>query len=600
MPIETIPELFLSAVRERPRPDCFSFRDKKTSQYVDVASTEAYRRVRALRHGLKSLGLRKGDRAALLSENRLEWALADLGILCAGGVTVPIYPTLLPDTIGYILNDCKPKVIFLSTAEQAEKVHSLRSKMPFLQDVIAFEAADLPNIMPFAKLLQIGANIVAENPPEPREDSGPSDRDDLASIIYTSGTTGDPKGVMLTHHNFVSNVLGTEEVMDFTPQDRCLSFLPLSHVFERLVGYYTMLYRGVGIAYADAIDTVPQDMLDAKPTIVVSVPRLYEKIYARVLGTALAGSPLKKNIFFWARQVGEDYGHKMRGGESISGLLKFKYNLAQRLVFKKLQARTGGKLRFFISGGAPLSPKINEFFYAAGLIILEGYGLTETSPILTANTFKNFKIGSVGKPFPGTEIKIAEDGEILARGAQIMKGYYNNEPATREVLSEDGWFATGDIGHLDEEGFLFITDRKKDVIVTAGGKNIAPQPIENAIKENKFVSQVVVLGDKQPYLSCLIVPNFETLQEHAVKSSLAFTDLSGLIKHPEIAALFDSQIEHINAKLPSFNQIKKYALLDHEFTLEGGELTPTLKVKRWAIARKYRQVIDNLYPAALE
>jgi long-chain acyl-CoA synthetase len=599
MPIETIPELFLTAVNRHPRPDCFSYRDK-TGRYVDVSSQETYRRVRALHHGLKSLGVKKGDRVALLSENRLEWALVDLGSLCAGAVTVPIYPTLLPNTIGYILQDCKPRVIFVSTQEQAEKIHGLRREAPFLEDVIVFDPSDLPNIMPFDKLLQIGQNIVRENPPEPRQDCGPARRDDPCSIIYTSGTTGDPKGVVLTHYNFVSNVVVTQEMIEFTPHDRCLSFLPLSHVLERMAGYYIMLYNGVGIAYAEAIETVLQDMQDVKPTIMISVPRLYEKIYARVLSTALADSALRKNIFFWARKIGLDYGRKKREGESIPGWLGFKFHLADRLVFKKLRGRMGGRVRFFVSGGAPLAPMINEFFYAAGLTILEGYGLTETSPILSVNTFEDFKIGSVGKPFPHTEIKIAQDGEILARGPQVMRGYYNNEAATREVLSQDGWFATGDIGHLDEEGFLFITDRKKDVIVTASGKNIAPQPIENAIKENKYVSQVVVIGDKRQYLSCLIVPNFETLQEYAVRHQFAFTDFAGLIKLPEVTALFDEELKHINANLPSFNQIKKCALLDHEFTLADDELTPTLKVKRWAIAKKYRQIIDSLYPAAVE
>jgi len=599
MSIETLPDLFLTAIHDHPRPDCFSFRGED-GQYQDISSEEAHRQVRALRHGLKSLGVKRGDKVALLSENRYEWALTDLGILFCGAVSVPIYPTLLPDTIEYILKDCEPTVLFVSTAEQAEKIHGLRANLPFLQDVITFENVELPNVMPLNKLIQIGQNIVNDNPPEPSRDIVEVDKNDLASIIYTSGTTGDPKGVMLSHWNFVSNVLSTLEVVDLSPSDRCLSFLPLSHVLERMAGYYGMLYRGVGIAYAERMDTVPVDLQDVKPTVVISVPRLYEKIYARVLSTAMAGSGLKRSIFFWARDVGKKYGRKKRAGESIPAWLKVQYDLADRLVFKKLRARTGGRLRFFVSGGAPLADPINEFFYAAGLYVLEGYGLTETSPVLSCNTFENFKIGSIGKPIPRTEIRIAEDGEIMARGPQVMLGYYNNETATREVLSEDGWLATGDIGHFDEEDFLFITDRKKDVIVTAGGKNIAPQPIENTIKINKFVSQTVVIGDKRPYLSCLIVPNFETLEEYAKRKGIAFTDSSGLIKHPEIIAMFDRQLERINASLPGFNQVKKCALLDQEFTLEAGELTPTLKVKRWVIAKKYRQTLDSLYPESLE
>jgi len=599
MAVKTIPELFLTAVRERPRPDCFSYRDH-TGQYVDVSSEEAHRRVRALRFGLKSLGIKRGAKVALLAENRLEWALADLAILCAGAVTVPIYPTLLPDTIEFILTDCQPAAIFVSNQEQAEKIHGIREGLPFLQDVIAFDETDLPNIMPLAKLMQIGNNVVSDNPPPPSEDCLAVDPDDLASIIYTSGTTGNPKGVMLSHWNFVSNVLAATEIIKVSPDDRCLSFLPLSHVFERMGGFFTMLYGGVGIAYAERMDTVPRDMQDVHPTVVVSVPRLYEKIYARVLGMAMAGSPLKKNIFFWAREVGLRWGRLKREGEPIPFLLRFQFALADRLVFKKLRARTGGKLRFFVSGGAPLAPKINEFFYAAGLIVMEGYGLTETSPVLTANSFENYKIGSVGKVAPGTEIRIAEDGEIMARGPQIMMGYFNNEAATRAVLADDGWFATGDIGHLDEEGFLFITDRKKDVIVTAGGKNIAPQPIEEAIKVNKFVTQALVIGDKKPYLSCLIAPNLETVKDYAIKRRISFTTDAGLLSHPDVKALFADQIDKINAKLPSFNQVKEFALVDREFTLENGELTPTLKIKRWVVMDKYRALIDTLYPAEAE
>ena len=482
MSIETIPELFLAAIRETPRPDCFSYRDA-THRYVDVSSDEAYRRVRALRHGLKSLGVSPGDRVALLSENRLEWALADLATLCQGAVTVPIYPTLLVDAIEYILQDCQPVAVIVSTKEQAEKIQSMRSRLPFLRDVTSFEHTGLPDMMSFTKLEQIGANVVADRPPEPRDDCSPVKGDDLASIIYTSGTTGDPKGVMLSHWNFVSNVLGTRERFEFGPQDRCLSFLPLSHVFERMAGYYTMINAGVGIAYAESVESVPQDMQDVRPTIMVSVPRLYEKIYARVLGTALSGSYLKKQIFFWARKVGLQKARLELAGKPVPGALAMRSKIADRLVFSKLRARTGGKVRLFIAGGAPLPPQIAEFFYAAGLYICEGYGLTETSPVLACNVLEDIRIGSVGKAFPHTEIKIADDGEILVRGPQVMRGYFNNDTATGEVLDEDGWFATGDIGHLDEAGYLYITDRKKDLIVTAGGKNVAPQPVEERFKD---------------------------------------------------------------------------------------------------------------------
>ncbi len=597
MSIQTLPELFLSAIKERPRPDCFSYRDQNR-QYVDISSDEVLQSVRALRQALKSLGVKRGDRIAILSENRYEWALSDLAAVFCGCVTVPVYATLLPDTIKYILNDCQPVLIFVSTNEQAEKVDLVRDKVAGLRDIVSFEHTAVPDVMTFDKLLDIGRNIMREHPPEPHDEYDAVEKDDLVSIIYTSGTTGNPKGVMLSHYNFVANVLGTQTVIDFSIKDRCLSFLPLSHVLERTCGYYVMLYSGVGIAYAERMDTVPVDLQEVKPTLVVSVPRLYEKIYARVLGMAQAGSPLKRKIFFWARSVGIEYARREIESLPIGGWLKFKYALADKLVFSKLRARTGGNLRYFVSGGAPLSAKINEFFYAAGLYVLEGYGLTETSPIVTVNRMEKFRIGSVGTPFPNTEVKIAEDGEILVRGPQVMLGYYNNEAATREVLDDEGWFATGDIGYIDEDGFLFITDRKKDLIVTAGGKNIAPQPIENDLKNNRFISQAVVIGDQRSFLTALIVPDFEVLREWAAANDLAGVSDGELIEHAEVLALFDAHMEKINALLPGFNQVKKCSLLAQEFTLEAGELTPTLKIKRFAINNKYREIIDRMYPAA--
>jgi long-chain acyl-CoA synthetase len=595
MSVQTLPALFMSAVRERPRGDCFSSRDA-AGTWHHVSSEEVYRRVQELRHGLKSLGVRKGDRVALLSENRLEWALSDLAALCQGAVVVPVYPTLLPEDIAYILQDCEPTTIFVSTAEQAAKIHAIRDRIPSLHDVISFDVTDLPNIMHLAKLAQIGANVADDLTDAAQPDYVDIGRDELASIIYTSGTTGKPKGVMLSHWNFVSNTLATMELFSFDHTDRALSFLPLSHVFERMAGYYTMLYSGVGIAYAEAVDTVPRDLLEVKPTIVISVPRLYEKIYARVMAAAAGGSGLKKRLFFWARRVGIEYDRLRFAKAPIPGPLALQQRIADHLVFAKLRARTGGNVRLFVSGGAPLSAKIAEFFHAAGLVICEGYGLTETSPVIACNTPTVMRIGSVGKAFPGTELKIADDGEILARGPQIMLGYYRNEAATREVLDADGWFATGDIGHFDDDGFLYITDRKKDLIVTAGGKNVAPQPIENAFKQSRFISQTVVIGDRRPYLSVLLVPDFEALVDSAAAEGLPTDDVAALLADPKVLALFQEEVDRVNAELPGFNQIKKFALLRDELTLAAGELTPTLKIKRFAVDRKYREVIDGLYP----
>jgi len=599
MSVQTIPELFLTAVRENPRPDCFSYRDD-SGQYVDVSSEEALRRVKALRMGLKSLGVKPGDKVALLSENRIEWALADLGSLCAGAVTVPIYPTLLTDTIEYILNEAEPVAIFVSTEEQAAKIHQIRDRLPSLRDVISFDRTGLPDIMTLDKLKQIGQNLLEANPPAPRDECVTVDKDSPCSIIYTSGTTGNPKGVVLSHWNFVSNVLTIREMVPISSADRCLSFLPLSHVLERMGGLFTMLSVGASIAFAEKMESVPQDIMDVHPTFMISVPRLYEKIYAKAITTASGAGFPKKNIFFWARDIAIQQAKMKVDGPEPGALFKFKYAVADKLVFSKLRAKLGGKIQLMISGGAPLNMKINQFFNGAGLNILEGYGLTETSPILTANTFENFRYGSVGKAIPGTDLKIAEDGEIMARGPQVMIEYYKNEAATREVLDDEGWLATGDIGHLDADGFLFITDRKKDLIVTAGGKNIAPQPIENRYVTNKYVIQTVVIGDRRQFLSALIVPNFETLQDFATGKGISAMSPADLVRHPEVNALFESIMNELNEDLPGFSQIRKFALLEREFTLDDGELTPTMKIKRFAINSKYKKIIDTMYPAPLD
>jgi len=598
MSVQTIPELFLAAVHNLPRPDCFSYRDE-TGNYVDVSSEEALRRVRALRFGLRSLGIKPGDRIAILSENRLEWALSDLAGQCAGGVIVPVYPTLLEETIEFILNDCKPAVIFVSTQDQAQKIHNIRERLPFLKDIISFDRTSLPDVMAFTKLKQIGQNLVADNPPAPRDECVPVDKDDPCSIIYTSGTTGNPKGVVLSHWNFVSNVRHIADLMHFEPDDRCLSFLPLSHVLERMAGYYTMLNCGVGIAYAERMDSVPEDVMAIKPTIMISVPRLYEKIYAKSATLAMAAGFPKKNIFFWARDVGIRCAELETTGRKPTGLLALQKKLADKLVFSKLRAKLGGRIRFMVSGGAPLNAKINKFFYGARMVVLEGYGLTETSPVLTCNNFGAIRFGSVGKPIPETEVRIAADGEIMCRGPQVMIGYFNNEAATSEILSAEGWLATGDIGKLDADGFLYITDRKKDLIVTAGGKNIAPQPVENAFATNKYVTQMVVIGDKRQFLSCLIVPNLELLREFAVTAGIAQFNDSDLLKHPAVNELFEGILTEMNRDLPGFSRIRRFTLLDQEFTIDGGELTPTMKVKRFAINRKYKDVIDAMYPAPL-
>jgi long-chain acyl-CoA synthetase len=413
------------------------------------------------------------------------------------------------------------------------------------------------------------------------------------NIQYTSGTTGNPKGVMLTHNNIRSNVEATRTKLPFEGDDVALSFLPLSHIFQRM-GDYLMFATGSTIAYAEGLDTVPVNMMEAHPTMVFSVPRLYEKMYARVLQNALAGGFLKKRIFFWARNVAEKWANEKLEGREPKGMLARKYAIAQKLVFSKLKERTGGKLRFFVSGGAPLAPEINKFFFAAGLIILEGYGLTETSPVIGVNTPEDFRIGTIGKPVAGVEVMIAPDGEILTRGPSVMKGYFNNPVATAEAIDAEGWFHTGDIGEIRDD-FIAITDRKKDLIVTAGGKNIAPQPIENLVKTNNFVSQAVMIGDKRRFPSMLIVPNFEQLESWAKRKGLLWTDRSQLIKLPVVQSMMEKEVLGAVSTLAHYEMPKKIALLEHDFSLEKGEMTPTQKGKRRVVDKNYKEIIDALY-----
>ncbi len=592
----TLTKLFFDAVSKFNRPDALQV--KLAGAYKPISHSEVAERVRHAARGLSSLGVRRGDRVAILSENRPEWAIADFACLTAGLTDVPIYPTLPADQIAYILKDSGAVAIFVSTRTQAEKIREVRSQIPAVKTVIGFDDAPGLTNMSMAELEKRGTEgETKESITTHREDALSVKPDDLATIIYTSGTTGEPKGVMLSHDNIYSNVAASMKAIPFEGNDVGLSFLPLSHIFERMAGHYLMFATGTSIAYAESIDTVAANMGEVRPTLVLSVPRLYEKMYARILETALTGGFLKKKIFFWARGVSERWATEKLSGKEPGGLLARQYSIAQKLVFSKLKARTGGRLRYFVSGGAPLSPDINKFFYAAGLEILEGYGLTETSPVIAVNTPANFRIGTVGKAIDGVEVKIAADGEILTRGPHVMKGYYNKPEATREAIEPDGWFHTGDIGEL-RDGFLAITDRKKDIIVTAGGKNIAPQPLENKVKTNKYVAQAVMLGDKRKFPSMLIVPNFDQLEKWAMKRNIIWTDRAQLLRMPTIQAKMEKEVNQELAGAAHFETPKKIGLLEHDFSIEKGELTPTQKVKRRAIDKHYKALIDSLYDEA--
>jgi long-chain acyl-CoA synthetase len=592
----TLNRLFFDAISQYDRPDALQV--KSGGAYRPISHSEVSTRVRHAARGLQSLGVRRGDRVSILSENRPEWAIADFASLTAGLTDVPIYPTLPADQIAYMLKDSGAVAIFVSGRVQAEKIKEVRGQLPALKTVIGFERIPGLTDVSLAELEKRGAQgETEETTARYRSEALSVKPDDVATIIYTSGTTGDPKGVMLTHDNIFSNVAATRTAVPFEGRDVALSFLPLSHIFERMGGHYMMWATGSSIAYAESIDTVPANMVEVRPTIVLSVPRLYEKMYARVLESALTGGYIKKQIFFWARGVAERWANETLAGKQPGALLARQYALAQKLVFSKVKARTGGRLRFFVSGGAPLSPEINKFFYAAGLEILEGYGLTETSPVIAVNTLDNFRIGTVGKPIDGVEVKIAADGEILTRGPHVMKGYFNKPEATREAIDPDGWFRTGDIGEL-RDGFLAITDRKKDIIVTAGGKNIAPQPLENKVKTNKYVAQAVMLGDRRKFPSMLIVPNFDQLERWAQRHNIIWTDRAQLLRMPTIQAKIEKEVNRELAGAAHFEVPKKIGLLEHDFSIERGELTPTQKVKRKAIDKHYKTLIDSLYAEA--
>ena len=592
----TLNELYFDAITKYNRPDALQV--KSGGSYKPISHSEVSVRVRRAALGLRALGVQRGDRVAILSENGPEWAIADFASITTGLTDVPIYPTLPADQIAYMLKDSGSVAIFVSNKVQAEKIKDIRGVLPALKTVIGFDETPGLTDLSMAELEKRGAAGETDEATARYKSEALSVKpDDIATIIYTSGTTGDPKGVMLSHDNIYSNVAASMKAIPFGGRDTALSFLPLSHIFERMAGHYLMWATGTSIAYAESIEAVPVNMTEVRPTLVLSVPRLYEKMYARVLETALSGGFLKKKIFFWGKDVADRWATEKLAGKNPGGIIAQQYAIAQKLVFSKLKARTGGRLRYFVSGGAPLSPEINKFFFAAGLEILEGYGLTETSPVIAVNTPGNFRIGTVGKPIDGVEVKIAADGEILTRGPHVMKGYYNKPDATREAIDPDGWFHTGDIGEL-RDGFLAITDRKKDIIVTAGGKNIAPQPLENKVKTNKYVAQAVMLGDKRKFPSMLIVPNFDNLEKWAKRHNIVWTDRAQLLRMPSIHAKIEQEVNRELIGAAHFEVPKKIGLVEHDFSIERGELTPTQKVKRRAIDKNYKVLIDSLYAEA--
>jgi long-chain acyl-CoA synthetase len=591
---QNLNDLFLDAV-ERFGSKAAALRYKANGAWHDLTHQEVARRVKRTALGLRELGIQPGDRVAILAPNCPEWAIADFACLSIRCADVPVYPTLPAKQAAYVLRDSGAVAVFVADDGQYAKVAEHRADLPAIRHVILFGGdASGPGVTTLQAVEQLGAAAERRYPDYEREARAVSP-DELATLIYTSGTTGDPKGVMLTHRNFTTNVISALPRLPVGPADSALSLLPLSHSFERMAGHYTLFHAGVTISYAESLEQVAANMQEVRPTIVLAVPRLYEKIYGRVLESALAGSSLKRRIFFWSKRNGEAWVDLSLNRQTVPAGLAFRRRLADRLVFTKLRARTGGRIRFFVSGGAPLSADIAKFFFAAGLPILEGYGLTETSPVICVNPFDRPRLGSVGPAIDGVEVRIASDGEILARGPNIMRGYYNKPEATREAIDADGWFHTGDIGELDAEGYLRITDRKKDIIVTAGGKNIAPQPIENLVKKSAFLLNAVMIGDKRKFPIMLVVPNPDAVKAWATERGLPTADYAALLRHPDAVARVEREVMANLRDLATYETPKKFLLLPEDFTIESGELTPTMKVKRRVVEQRYKQEIEQLY-----
>jgi long-chain acyl-CoA synthetase len=600
-PIETIAQLFYTAA-EKNLPDALAA--KRNGVYEPISHAEIVARVERLALAMAARGLKPGDRVAFMSENRPEWAIADYACAILGTPDVTIYATLNADQAAYILKDSQSRWVLCSTREQLDKVLAHWDELPALEAAVLIDG-ELPavasrNLLLWSDLQREGLAMEARRP-EVRAWGEQRKASDILTLIYTSGTTGDPKGAILTHGNLVSNVLaGRATVANITDNERALSFLPLTHIFERMAGHFLWFHVGASIYYAESVNTVAADMLEVRPTLMASVPRIYEKIFAKIYDAVSSGSFIKRLIFHWAMLAGRQAVPYLLKGQEPPSWKGMWYRTAKAVVFEKIRQRTGGRLKIAVSGGAPLGGKIMEFFWILGIPILEGYGLTETSPIITVNRFGEVIPGCVGRPlykeWNGRPfVKIAEDGEILCQGPNIMVGYWNNEKATQEAIDADGYFHTGDIGHFDDEGRLYITDRKKELIVTSGGKKVAPQPIENQLKVDKYISQAVLIGDQRNFITALIVPNFDSLVRWAGYKKITFKSHAELIKNPLVVAKVGSRVERVNEHLSNYERVKKIVLLDQEMTLEGGQLTPSLKVKRRVVNQMYAEQIEGMY-----
>ncbi len=586
----TLNERFIEIVERRSGHP--AFRVKRHGSWQSFSFDWGLDQAAKTAFGLKSLGFAPGDRIAILSENRPEWATTDFGAMAAGLIGVPLYTTLIANQIAYILHDAEAKVAFVSTMEHLETILSIRSRVPSLEKIVVFYPEDLEEddlVISLDSLKALGEGHSREEFVELSRRTGP---EDLATIVYTSGTTGDPKGVALTHHNFMAEFDAIWPTFEGKEGDSILSFLPLSHILQRVVDSFALLY-GFTISYAESLETLGENLREIRPTHIVAVPRVYEKIHGRIHAGVQEGSAIKRAIFGWAVNI----GRRFHGAAAPTGpglMLSLKYRIASALVFKKIHAATGGNIQFYVSTGAPLAKGLAEFFDAIGIRILEAWGMTELSGAATSTTRTNLRYGSVGKPGPGVKLKITKEGEICVRGDIVMHGYWRNPEATAETIDADGWLHTGDVGHIDDDGFLHITDRIKELIVTAGGKNVAPQPLENALKTHGVIAQAMVIGDQRNFISAIIVPQAEVLESWARENGIE-GDLPALCRDPRVIQHFQAAVESTMQSFSRYESVRKFTLIPEEFTQEAGELTPTLKLKRRVLLAKYADIIEEMY-----
>lgn len=591
---KSIPDLFFKSIEDHADNDLFRF--LKDDKVKSITYSEFGEQVKDMSHALWDLGLKKGDRIAILSGNLPEWVCCDMSGFCVQAIVVPIYPTLPANQIEYILKDCQARAIFVENQLQYKKIKEIKKSLPNLEFVISFNELEenKAKVLKYDHVLTKGQLHREANPDQFEKSVNSIMPDEVCTYVYTSGTTGYPKGVMLHHKGFIKDIVNAEKVLNLFPDDVFLSFLPLSHLFERLAGHWCPMYRGATIHYARSIDTVVEDIAIARPTIMVSVPRLYEKVAAAVKEQIESGSSVKRNLFYWAIGTGLEY-HEKRIEGKVGNWLKRRHQFAEKVVFSKIKSKLGGKFRIPIAGGAPLSVDTLKFFEAIGLRIIEGYGMTETHLIITLTPPGKTKYGSCGKPIKGVDVKIAKDGEVLIKGDTVMKGYYNKPDLTAETIDKDGWLHTGDIGHLDEDKYLFLTDRKKNIIVTSGGKNIAPAPIEHLLKMSKYVEDVCLIGNQRKFISALVIPNFEMLKQFLKEKGKTTENSKEIVDDKEIKILFGDEFNRLQKSLASYETVKKFILLYEPLSIDKGELTPSLKIKRSVVEKNYKSQIDGLY-----